>query len=129
MANNDTASREWVGQNEFSATLKRDGFTANVYIRDSQSTVNYVWARSVRTDFGAEQALSRVVTFNSRIGYHRINWDDGSAIDTGGTGGIGLSIAAGDNAMFKFDAGQNLSERTFGIQSTWNLGLGSLGTV
>ena len=124
---NNAASREWVGQNEFGATLKRDRFTANVYITDSQSTDNYVGARSVGTDLGVEQALSSVTTLSSCIGYQRINWDDGSAIDTGITGSIGISVAAGDNAIFKFVADQNLSERTFGIQSTWNLGLGSLG--
>lgn len=123
---NGTASREWVGQNAFGATLKRDWFTANAYLTDSQSTDNYVGARSVGADFGAEQALSRIATLSSSIGYQSIKWDDGSVTKNGITGSLGLKVAAGENAMFNFVAAENLSENKYGIQSTWQLETGAL---
>lgn len=122
----EEVGREWVRQEEYALGVEGDKFAFNAFLTDSDSTENYVGARSYGAEVSSDFALSDAETLSVNIGYQRIEWKDDSADDEGLTGGLDVTVASDWGVSYGAFADYGVSEAVYGVRAEMPVGNGSL---
>lgn len=117
---------EWVKQNEFGIAYDATNYSLNIFHVDSETTDNFVGAKSTGVEMEGTVALSSLASLDYGVGYEKLEWDDGSVGEEGVTGRLSFDVQANDTTVVNVFADHNLSENQYGLGATWALGAGSL---
>lgn len=120
------ANQEWVKQNEFGLAYETTNYALSVYHVDSETTDNFVGAKSTGAELSGSVDLSDALTMGFGAGYQTLDWDDGSEGVDGLTASLDLGYQANSTTRFNVFADRNMSENQFGFGGSWALGAGTL---
>ena len=118
--------QEWIGQNQFGVAYDARNYALSLYHVDSESTDNFVGAKSTGAEMDGTVGLSDVATLNYAAGYQTLSWDDDADDENGLTARLGLDYQATPDMRVNVFADHNVSENQFGIGAQWQLGTGTL---
>lgn len=120
------ANQEWVKQNEFGLAYETADYAFSVYHVDSETTDNFVGAKSTGAELSGIVDVSDALTMGFGAGYQTLDWDDGSEGVDGLTASLDLGYQANATTRFKVFADHNMSENQIGFGGSWALGAGTL---
>ena len=66
--------QEWIGQNQFGVAYDARNYALSLYHVDSESTDNFVGAKSTGAEMDGTVGLSDVATLNYAAGYQTLSW-------------------------------------------------------
>lgn len=118
--------QEWVKQSEFGLAYDATAYSVNAFHVDSETTDNFVGAKSTGVEVAGSVDLSAVATLDYAAGYERLQWDDASADEEGLTARLDVAYDAAPDTVVNVFADHNVSENQYGIGATWQLGAGNL---
>lgn len=119
-------AQEWVKQAEFGVAYDASNYAFSLYHVDSESTNNFVGAKSTGVEMDGSVGLSDVATLNYAAGYQTLSWDDNADDENGLTARLGLDYQATPDMLVNIFADHNVSENQFGIGAQWQVGAGTL---
>ncbi|MEN8918464.1 MAG: hypothetical protein ABF254_07695, partial [Octadecabacter sp.] len=93
---------------------------------NSQSTDNFVGAKSTGAEMDGSLGLSDVATLNYAAGYQTLSWDDDADDENGLTARLGMDYQATPDMLVNVFADHNVSENQFGLGAQWQVGAGTL---
>lgn len=120
------AEREWVKQNEFGIAYDTSNYGLSVYHVDSETTANFVGAKSTGAELSGSVDVSDAMTVGFGAGYEKLEWDDGAAGVDGLTASVDVGYQANATTRLNMFADHNMSENQFGFGGSWALGAGTL---
>ena len=120
------ANQEWVKQNEFGLAYETTNYAFSVYHVDSETTDNFVGAKSTGAELSGSVDVSDAMTVGFGAGYQTLDWDDGSVGVDGLTASLDLGYQANSTTRFNVFADRNMSENQIGLGGSWALGAGTL---
>ena len=120
------ADQEWLKQNEFGIAYETSKYAFSVYQVDSETTDNFVGAKSAGAELSGSVYDSEAMTVGFGAGYQKLEWDDGSEGVNGLTARVDFGYQANSTTRFNVFADHNMSENQFGISGSWALGAGAL---
>lgn len=120
------ANQEWVKQNEFGLAYETTNYAFSVYHVDSETTDNFVGAKSTGAELSGSVDVSDALTMGFGAGYQTLDWDDGSEGVNGLTASLDLGYQANATTRLNVFADRNMSENQFGFGGSWTLGAGTL---
>jgi hypothetical protein len=118
--------QEWVDQNQFGLGYDTANFAFSLYHVDSESSENFVGAKSTSAEFEGTTALSSLATLDYAAGYQTLDWDDDSEGENGLTARLDLDYQVTPDMLLNAFADHNVSENQFGIGAQWQFGAGTL---
>lgn len=121
-----SGAQEWLKQAEYGLAYDAQNYAFNVYHVDSESTNNFVGAKSTGADVEGSKILSRQLTVNYSAGYQTLHWDDGTKNHESLTARVGLDYQATPDVLLNAFADHNVSENQIGISAKWKVGNGTL---
>ena len=119
-------AQEWVKQAEYGVAYDARNYSLSLYHVNSESTNNFVGAKSTGAEVNGTAELSSLASLNYAAGYQSLDWDDGSEGENGLTARLGLDYQAAPDVMLDVFADHNVSENQFGIGAQWKVGSGTL---
>ena len=120
------ADQEWVKQNEFGLAYDTTNYAFSVYHVDSETTDNFVGAKSTGAELSGSVDVSDAMTVGFGAGYEKLEWDDGAAGVDGLTASLDVGYQANATTRLNVFADHNMSENQFGFGGSWTLGAGTL---
>ena len=119
-------NQEWVKQNEFGLAYETTNYAFSVYHVDSETTDNFVGAKSTGAELSGSVEVSDALTMGFGAGYQTLDWDDGSEGVNGLTASLDLGYQANATTRLNVFADRNMSENQFGFGGSLALGAGTL---
>jgi len=123
------ANQEWVKQNEFGLAYETADYAFSVYHVDSETTDNFVGAKSTGAELSGSVDVSDALTMGFGAGYQTLDWDDSSEGVDGLTASFDLGYQANATTRFKVFADHNMSENQIGFGGSLALGAGTLEAI
>ena len=120
------ANQEWVKQNEFGLAYETTNYALSVYHVDSETTDNFVGAKSTGAELSGSVDVSDAMTVGFGAGFEKLEWDDGSEGVDGLTASLDVGYQANSTTRFNVFADRNMSENQIGFGGSWALGAGTL---
>lgn len=120
------ANQEWVKQSEFGLAYETTNYALSVYHVDSETTDNFVGAKSTGAELSGSVRVSDAMTVGFGAGFEKLEWDDGSEGVDGLTASLDVGYQANSTMRFNVFADRNMSENQFGFGGSWALGAGTL---
>ena len=119
-------AQEWVKQNAIGVAYDASRYAFKVYHVDSETTDNFVGAKSTGAEMTGRVAVSEAATLELGAGYQSLTWDDATAGSEGLTASLDMSYQLSASTRLNVFADHNMSENQLGFGGSWALGAGTL---
>lgn len=119
-------AQEWVKQNAIGVAYDASRYAFKVSHVDSETTDNFVGAKSTGAEMTGRVAVSEAATLELGAGYQSLTWDDATAGSEGLTASLDMSYQLSASTRLNVFADHNMSENQLGFGGSWALGAGTL---